>query len=122
MDGALGEIGVALVVRDHADGRAVAVQVAQQLHDRFAVFGVQVSGGLVGHQNERIADQCAGHRDTLLLTSRELRGIVAEAVSHANAFERVLHFLLALAGAGAAIGKREFDVFVNGQVADQVEG
>ncbi len=47
---------------------------------------------------------------------------MAEAVSHANAFERVLHFLLALAGARAAIGKREFDVFVNGQVADQVEG
>ena len=122
VNGALGEVGIALVVSDHADGGAVAVQVAQQLHDRFAVFGVQVSGGLVSHQDERIADQGAGHGDTLLLTAGELRGIVAEAMSHADALERVLHFLLALAGASAAIGERQLDVFVDGEIADQVEG
>src|SRR5712664_623379 len=122
VNGALGKVGVALVVRDHADGGAVAVQVAEQLHDRFAVFGVQVSGGLVGHQDEGIADQSAGHSDTLLLTSRELRGIVAQAVGHADALESILHFLLALAGAGSAIGERELDVFIHGEIADQVEG
>src|SRR6266852_2019097 len=122
VNGALGKFGVALVVGDHADGGAVAVQVAQQLHDRFAVFGVQVSGGLVSHQDERIADQSAGHSDTLLLTAGELRGIVAQTVGHADALERILHFLLALAGAGAAIGERQLYVFVNGEVADQVEG
>src|SRR5713226_8962469 len=122
VDGALGEIGVALVVRNHADGGAVAVQVAQQLHDRFAVFGVQVSRGFVGHQDERIADQCAGDGDTLLLTSGELRRIVAQAMGHADALEGILHFLLALAGAGAAIGEWELHVFIHGEIADQVEG
>src|SRR5258705_11480696 len=42
MDRALGEAGVALVVRHHADGRAVAVQVAQQFHHGLAVFRGQV--------------------------------------------------------------------------------
>src|SRR6266852_5065692 len=117
VNGALGKVGVALVVCDHADGGAVAVQIAQQLHDRFAVFGVQVSGGLVSHQDERIANQRAGHGDALLLTSGELRRIVAQAMGHADALERILHFLLALAGTGAAIGERELDVFVNGEIA-----
>src|SRR5712692_4464811 len=122
VDSALGEIGVALVVRNHADGGAVAVQVAQQLHHCFTVFRVQVSRRLVSHQDERIADQRAGHSDTLLLTSGELRRIVAQAMGHANALERVLHFLLALTGAGAAIGEWELHVFVHGEIADQVEG
>src|SRR5258707_4240006 len=102
VNGALGEVGVALVVRDHADGCAIAMQVAQQFHHGFTVLGVQVSGGLVSHQNERIADQRARHSDTLLLTSSKLRRIVTKAMSHADAFERALHFLLALAGASAA--------------------
>src|SRR5437667_7366969 len=72
MDSALGEVGVALVVGDHADGGAVAVQVAQQLHHRFTVLGVQVSSGLVGHQDQGIADHCASYRDALLLTARQL--------------------------------------------------
>src|SRR5882762_2519758 len=49
MNGALGKIRVALVVGNHADGSPVAVQVAQQFHDGFAVLGVQVSGRLIGH-------------------------------------------------------------------------
>ena len=37
MDFALGVLGKARVVRHHADGRAFAVQIAQKLHDGFAV-------------------------------------------------------------------------------------
>src|ERR1700675_3197682 len=85
MNRALGEIRVALVVRDHANGRAVAVQIAEQFHDGFAIFRVQVSSRLVSHQDERIADQCASDSHTLLLTARELRRIVTEAVRHADA-------------------------------------
>src|SRR6516162_5315809 len=71
-DGAFGEVRVALVVRHHADRRAVAVKIAEQFHDRFTVARVEVAGGLVRHQDERIADQCTSHGHTLLLTSREL--------------------------------------------------
>src|SRR5574341_2194691 len=40
--------GVARVVGHHADGGAVAVQLAQELHDRLAALRVEVSGRLVG--------------------------------------------------------------------------
>src|SRR6202022_1617903 len=121
VNGALGEIGVALVVRNHADGGAIAMQIAEQLHNGFAILGVQVSRGLVSHQDERIADQRASYSDALLLTAGELRGVMAESMSHADALQRALHFLLALAGAGAAIGERQLDVLVDGEVANQVE-
>ena len=42
-------------------------------------------------------------------------------MSHAYALERLLNFLLALGGAGAAISQRQFDVFIDCKVADQVK-
>jgi hypothetical protein len=47
---------------------------------------------------------------------------VPQAVGHTNALQRVLYLLLALAGAGAAIGQWQLDVLVDGEIADQVEG
>src|SRR2546422_8812936 len=60
---ALGEICVTLIVRNHAYRRTIAMQIAEQLHDGFAVLGVQVSSRLVSHQNQRITDQRASHGD-----------------------------------------------------------
>src|SRR5215472_2951439 len=46
---------------------------------------------------------------------------MTQTMSHADALERLLHLLFSLRGARAAIGQRQFDVFVNGEVADQVK-
>src|SRR5713101_1118462 len=121
MNGALGKVGVTLVVRHHADGRPAAVQLAQQLHHRFAVLRIEVSSRLVGHQDQRIAHQRARHSHTLLLTSGKLRGVVFHAVRHAHAFEGGLYFLFALGRARSAVGERKFHVLVDGQVTDQVK-
>src|ERR1700761_1316353 len=119
---ALGEIGVALIVRHHANSGAVAMQVAQEFHDRFAVFGVQVTGGLIGHEDEGIADQSAGYRDALLLTSGELRRVMAQTMGHADALQGVLNLLLALGAASAPIGQRQLDILINGEGTDKVKG
>src|SRR6266404_3978385 len=73
VNGTLGEICVTLIVRNHANGRTVAVQIAQQLHDGLAILGVQVSRRLVSHQDQWISDQRASNGNTLLLTAGELR-------------------------------------------------
>jgi hypothetical protein len=109
------------VVRDHADGRAGAVQLAEQVHDRFAAARVEVAGRLVGQQDERLAGDGARHRDALLLTARELAGEVLGPVRHADALERGFDALLALGGLHAAIGERQLDVLEDGEVANQVE-
>ena len=43
------------------------------------------------------------------------------AMSHSDALERFRHEVLALLRTRAAVSQRQLDIFVNGQVADQVE-
>src|ERR1035437_10508605 len=43
MDLAIGVLGKARIVRHHADGRALAMQIGQQVHHGLAVFRVQVA-------------------------------------------------------------------------------
>src|SRR5688572_18457489 len=75
VDLAIRVVGVARIVRDDADRRAVGVQVRQQRHDLLAVLRVQVTRRLVGQQDRRATHERARHGDTLLLTARELRRI-----------------------------------------------
>ena len=121
VDGAVGVAREARVVGDHADGRARAVQLAQQLHHRVAVLRVEVAGGLVGEQDRGLAHEGAGHRHALLLTARELARQVLRAMGHAHPLEGLVHPLLALGGLHAAVGEGQLDVLVDREVADEVE-
>jgi hypothetical protein len=96
MDLAFGVFHESRIMRDHADRRPFAMQILQQGHDGFAVVGIQVSRGLVGEQDRGMTCKRAGHCDTLLLTSGELRRIMTKAVCHADALEGFHHSLLAL--------------------------
>src|SRR5262245_28394972 len=80
LDLAVRVVGIARVVRDHADGRAFAVQLAQEVHDRLAVPRVEVAGRLVGEQDRGPPRERAGDRHALLLAAGELRGMVVHAV------------------------------------------
>ena len=111
----------ARIVRDHADRRARAVEILEQVHHGLAVDRVEVSGRLVGEQDERRAGDRARDGDALLLAARELRREVLHAVRHADLLERLLDALLALVRGHAAVGQRQLDVLVDREVADQVE-
>src|SRR5579859_4710953 len=117
----LRKMRVAFIVSNHAKGRSVSVQVAQEFHNCFAVSRIQISSGLVGHQYQRIADQSPGNGNALLLPPGELRGVVAEAMSHPNSLQRILDFPFAFRGARSAVDKRQFDIFVYGEVAYQIK-
>jgi hypothetical protein len=121
VDGAVGGARVARVVRHHADGRAAAVQVVQQLDDRFAVGRVEVAGRLVGEQDEGLTRQRSGDRDALLLTAGQLARKVFRAVRHADLFQRFVDARLSFRAAQVAIRQGQFHVLVNVQIADQVE-
>src|SRR5258708_29646009 len=112
MDGALGVVGVSRVVGDHADGGTALMDVAEKIHDRVAIFGVEVSGGLIGKENHGVADESACDGDALLLTAGELGGIMLGAVGHFHAFQGVLYFFLPFGGGHAAIREVRFDVVV----------
>src|SRR5690606_13115445 len=87
-DAPLGALRETRVVRHHADGGAVRVQLVEQPHDGIAVLGIEVSRRLVGEQDRRAAHQRTRHGDALLLATGELRGVVLYPARHADAVER----------------------------------
>ena len=112
---------IAGIVRDHADGGAVHVQLAQQFHHRFAAFRIEVAGRLVREQNDRLAGDRARDSDALLLAARELRRQMLRAMRHADALEGFGHALPPFLGQHAAVGERQLHVLEHRQIADQVE-
>ena len=82
---------------------------------------VQISGGLVGQQHERLSCHSARHSDALLLAAGKLAGQVPGSMGHADLLQGFVHAMLALGSLHAAIGERKFDVFVDSQIADQIE-
>lgn len=71
MDGALGVFGKLLIVCHHANCRAAGVEFFQQIHRRFAVTGIQISGWFIRQQDGRFAGENSGDCDALLLTATE---------------------------------------------------
>src|SRR5881409_592270 len=110
-----------LVVCHHANRGATLMQFSEQLHHRLAIARIEVAGRFVCEQNRRPASESARDRDTLLLATRELAGQMFCAMRHAHALQGFGHKRFAIAGARAPVGQRQFDVFENRQIADQIK-
>jgi len=59
--------------------------------------------------------------DTLLLAARKLTGQMLCAMAHAHALQRGNYAFLSFTRIHSTIGQRQLDVFVDGEVADQIE-
>ena len=63
-------ISVPRIVGYHADRRSALMKLAEEIHHRFAVLGIEIAGRFVGEQNRRIASDSPRYRHALLLTAR----------------------------------------------------
>jgi hypothetical protein len=80
-DHPLGDRGGRRIVGDQDQRLALgAVQLTQQLEDLGARVGVEVARRLVGKHQLRFREKRTRHRDPLLLSARQLRGQMPEAV------------------------------------------
>ena len=113
--------GIVFGVSDHDDRSPLFVQVGEQLHHFVAVGGVEVSGRFVRQDQLGVVHHGAGYGDALLLTTRELLGVVVAAVHDLHFIEDHFYALFPFGAFYAEIDKGEFDVFENGQLIDQVE-
>ena len=59
---------------------AIAVETAHEFDDFLTGAAIEVRRGLVGKHERRICDESAGDRNTLLLTSRKLGRVMAQAM------------------------------------------
>lgn len=109
-----------VVGRDH--GRAAAaLDVDERVDEHLAADAVEVRGGLVGDQQQRLADQGAGDGHELALSVGQSAHQGVEMVGQADGAERLgrahEHVALRL---GAHL-ERQRDVAQSGEVAQQRE-
>ena len=108
-------------MRDHDDGRALAIDFLEQFHHAARHQRIEIAGRFVGHQQARRTGQRTRDRDALLLAARQFRRIVLHARSQADARQRFVDALLALGAVEAAIAQRNVDVVGDVQIGNQIE-
>src|SRR5215831_20183670 len=121
MDQAICHMNESRIVSDHQYRSSRLMQLAKHLHYGFSVGRVQVPGWLVGQQYSRRTDDCPGDRDSLLLASRQLSRSPPGLVTYTDPFERPGHQFFSLGRPHFAVRQGLFDVFENGEVADEIE-
>lgn len=75
------------------DGLPLLVETLEKGQYGEGCSGVEVSGCLVGKQDDGIVDQCTGYRHTLLLTSRHLIALVIQSLAQSHFAETTLRTL-----------------------------
>jgi hypothetical protein len=109
------------IMSDQYQGRGVRGLVFEQVIDHETPgAGVQISGWLVGEQQLRPGDESPGDRDALLFASRQLPGIMAQAMAEADSGQTFGRSRESVASAIEL--KRDRDVFESGHRRDQMEG
>src|ERR1043166_1977210 len=112
--------GVFLRVRDLDDGRALGVKFLEELHDFFALARVQVAGRFVGQNQFGAGDDRACDRDELLLAAGKLARIQIFFSDDLKPVKRVGNNGGAFAPANFAIRQRDLEIFVNGQIIEEM--
>ena len=108
-----------LVVRDEYDSLTeTLVQRNKRAHDVGSGLRVEISGRLVGEDYMRLCDQCAGNRDSLLLSARELRRKRILLVGDSKRLKQRTN--LGRIGLFPVESERERDIFKNVEIRNQI--
>src|SRR5579862_8403081 len=114
-------VGGPCVVVCHLNNRgAVVVEPLEQIHDHFSLAGVQAAGRLVGENEFRLANHSAGDGDELLLSAGKLIRVERFLADDLEAVENVGHHPFALGFLDVAVGKRQIEIFRDGEIIEQV--
>ena len=68
-DGAMGYLGIMLIMRYHDDGGTLMVQLSKQMHHLGSILGIEVTRRLIGKDELRTKDHGTGDGYSLLLTT-----------------------------------------------------
>jgi hypothetical protein len=114
--------GIFLGMGNLNDGGAGIVESFEELHDLFALRGVQIAGGLIGKNEFGILDDGTGDTDQLLLPARKLIGKQIFLGDDVEAIEGVANQAGTLFLRDIFVGEGNFEIFVDGEIVDEVIG
>ena len=118
---ALGKVGQLLVVGDHDDGVAPAVQSREDGDDLLAGLGIEVAGRLVGQDQRGLVHQGAGDGHPLPLPARKLVRPVRHAVGELHRLQGLAGDLQARRFLDAAVDQGQLDIVQRRGARQQVE-
>src|SRR3984885_5626229 len=110
---------VQVVTGDH-HRHADVVEALEELHDLEREVRIEITGGLIGDEQRRLADDGAGDADALLLAGRQLERQVALLAEESDLIERRAHALVDLAPGHARDDERQGDVVGDRPVEEQL--
>ena len=118
---AVGAAGGPRIVRDQQDRLAERpAKLRQQVEDFVGGMGVQVAGGLVGHDERGVGDDGPGDAHTLLLAAGELARAMIHAVGEADQFQGREHLAAPLGRRQRQQQQGQLDVFIGRQHGQQM--
>src|SRR5690606_19423078 len=99
----------------------IFIEPDKKIHDFNTGFGVQVAGQLVGKQKGRVVDQSPGNGNALLLTARELIGIMMYPRFQSQEFKRLSCPVCSVLRDLSAVKKWNFNVFQGCRPGQKIE-
>ncbi len=115
--GAGGDFGI---VGDEDEGCTLfLIHLEEEVEDDGAVGGIEVAGGLVGHEDGGAEHEGAGEGDALLFAAGELDGVMITAVGEADVVEEGFGAGGGISGEAGEFGGEE-DVFFGGEGGDEL--
>ena len=96
------------------------VEGIEQVHNVVAGGGVEIAGRLVGQNHMRVVDQSSRDRHPLLLSSRKLRGPVAEPAREADQLRQLEAALAAAGQRRPLVGERHLDILHHAQLLNEI--
>src|SRR5712692_11640026 len=120
LDNAASIGGVSLGVCDLDDGRTRVIQTFEELHDLFALCGMEIPRRLIREDQFRTENHRARHADKLLLAAGELVREKVFLADDVEAVERVANQADALFMRHVLVGERDFQIFEYRQIVNQV--
>ena len=121
VDGAVGDLGERLVVRDDDEGLPEFVaQAEEEVVQLFLVVRVEAARGFVGEDHVGVVHEGAGHGHALLFAARELCGLVVGAVGEAHEVEELEGAALNLALVAAGYHAGNEDVLLGGELGEEL--
>ena len=92
-----------------------------QFHDLAPALRVEVAGGLVGQEHQRLRDKRARHRHSLLLSAGKFSGCVHFPAGQPHRSEGLPCGFPPLRSGLTPVKQREFDVFERRRARQQIE-
>ena len=103
----------------HKGHTSLFVETLHNVHDLFAVLGIEVGGRLVSQDELGVGSKRPGDCDALLLSAGELIGAVMGAVGESDCFQHFIDAFLAIRGFCAIQQERHLNIFIGCESGDE---